>query len=184
MKSIKGFFLFSGLVFFIFFIFLSTIYISSYAQSVVFQKKEEVVYQLPYPGILPDHPLYLAKIIRDQIMIFFTRDSMKKAELYLLFSDKRVAMAEELVKKNKYQLAITTFSKGEKYFFKIISLLKQAKEQGVSATNEFKDQLKAANRKHQQLINFFLLNTPKNLSSQNELLYQLNEEIRKELERL
>lgn len=184
MRSVKGFFLFSSVVLFIFFTFLFTVYISSYAQSVIFQKKEDVVYQLPYPGILPDHPLYLAKKIRDQIMVFFTRDPIKKAELYLLFSNKRVAMAEELVKKNKYQLAMTTFSKGEKYFLKIIPLLKQAKKQGVSATNEFKDQLKAANKKHQQVINFLLFNTPKNLSSQIELLYQLTEEIKKELEHL
>ena len=184
MKSIKELFLFSGVIIFILFSFLFTVYIASFAQSVILEKKEDVVYQLPYPGILPDHPLYFAKIIRDQMMVFFTRDPIKKAELYLLFSDKRVAMAQELVKKNKYQLSITTFSKGEKYFLKIVSLLKQAKKQGVSATNEFKDKLKAANKKHQQAINFLLSNTPKNLASQIELLYKLNEEIKKELERL
>lgn len=184
MRLIKNLLFFSSVTFFVIFSFLFAVYITSLAQSITLPEKQEVVYQLPYPGILPDHPLYSAKLIRDYLMIFFTRDLNKKAEIYLLYSDKRVAMAKELVKKNKYQLAITTFSKGEKYFFKIISLLKEAKKQGLPLTNEFKDRLQASNKKHQQEIGFLLSNSPKTLASQIELLYKLNEEIKKELGRL
>jgi hypothetical protein len=49
--------------------------------------------------------------------------NVKKANIYLLFSDKRAAMSVALLKKGKNQLAIDTFSKGEKYFLKIPDLL-------------------------------------------------------------
>lgn len=184
MRLVKNFLFFTSVSFFVFFCFLFTVYINSTAQSLIIPKKEKVVYQLPYPGILPDHPLYFVKLARDRLLIFFTRDPIKKAENYLLLSDKRVAMSEELVKKNKYQLAVSTFSKGEKYFLKAVSVLKEAKKQGVSPTPEFKERLKSANKKHQQVINFLLSSSPKNLVSQIELLYKLNEEIKIELQRL
>lgn len=184
MKKGRDVFLLITATGFLFLSFLFAVYITSIAQSVIVPKKEEVVYELPYPGILPDHPLYFIKLIRDHLTIFFTRDPIKKAELYLLFSDKRVAMASQLIKKNKYQLAITTFSKGEKYFLKIVPLLKESKKQGVSPTGEFVDRLKAANKKHYQEISFLLANSPQNLASQINLLFQLNGEIKKELRRL
>ena len=33
-----------------------------------------VDYNLPYPGILPDHPLYPLQKIRDWLLVTFTRD--------------------------------------------------------------------------------------------------------------
>lgn len=89
---------------------------------------EKVVYELPYPGILPDNPLYFVKIVRDRIIEFLTRDNIKKAQLYLLFSDKRAASALVLVQNGKNSLAITTLSKGEKYFDQI-PLFDQLKKQ-------------------------------------------------------
>ena len=43
----------------------------------------EVIYPLPYPGLLTDNPLYPLKEWRDSILIFTTRDNVKKAQLYL-----------------------------------------------------------------------------------------------------
>ena len=63
--------------------------------------QNKVIYTMPYPGILPDHPLYFVKIVRVRINEFMTRDQLKKAEIYLLYSDKRVAMAMALTKKGK-----------------------------------------------------------------------------------
>ena len=47
-------------------------------------------YLLPYPGMLPDNPLYMLKAMRDRVINFLIADSQKKAEFYLLQSDKRL----------------------------------------------------------------------------------------------
>src|SRR3989304_6415715 len=73
-------------------------YVYNYSQPVTTTPDNKIVYQLPYPGILPDHPLYTLKAVRDRIQVFLTRDNLKKAEIYLLYSDKRLAMGQELEK--------------------------------------------------------------------------------------
>jgi len=180
MKSLRLFPLFIS-----FFLLLSAfffaVYMVNFAQTVTL-KEEKVVYQLPYPGLLPDHPLYPIKSLRDWLTIFFTRDYLKKANLYLLNSDKKAAMALALIKKGKYQLAITTLSKGEKYFLKIPPLLRQAKQQGITPPQEFLEQLKTANLKHKEVIDEILKQGPKGLLPQIEALYQLNLQVKKELE--
>ena len=42
-----------------------------------------VKYELPYPGILPDNPLYFLKQIRDWIMERLITDPLKKIEFYM-----------------------------------------------------------------------------------------------------
>src|SRR3990167_744470 len=83
---------------------LPVFYFVNYSQQITLTK-EKIQYDLPYPGILPDHPLYVFKTTRDKILEFFTRGNIKKAELYLLFSDKRAKMSQELAKKGKSKLA-------------------------------------------------------------------------------
>ena len=146
--------------------------------------QEKVVYNLPYPGILSDHPLYFLKIIRDRLTEFLTRDNVKKAQLYLLFSDKRVAMAMSLAKKGKSQPAIDAFSKGEKYFLKIPDLLKQIKEQGGQPPSGFIETLKLSNAKHSELIGELMKMLPEGNQDYLTSLLNLNLEIKKLLETL
>lgn len=146
--------------------------------------QEKVIYNLPYPGILPDHPLYFLKIIRDRSTEFLTRDTIKKTQLYLLYSDKRVAMAIALSKKGKSQLAITSFSKGEKYFAKIPELLKTAKSQGSSASSSFNETLKQSNAKHAELIRELIKTAPEGEQESINQLLELNLSIKKALETL
>lgn len=60
-----------------------------------------VVYVLPYPGILPTHPLYLLKTFRDRIIEFLISDPIRKAEFYILQADKQTGMGLMLVDKGK-----------------------------------------------------------------------------------
>ena len=99
----------------ILFLTLPIFYLTNYSQTISLDEKE-TVYELPYPGILPDHPLYFFKVVRDKIWAFSTRDNLKKVDIYILFSDKRAKMAQALSNKGKTDLAISTMSKGEKYF--------------------------------------------------------------------
>jgi len=146
--------------------------------------QEKVVYTLPYPGILPDHPLYFIKILRDRVNEFITRDNLKKAEIYLLYSDKRVAMAIALAKKGKTTLTINTFSKAEKYLQKAVFLLKEAKNQGSSAPSSFVETIKLATAKHKELINELMKTSPQGYSDSLSQLLILNDQVRFALENL
>lgn len=168
------------LLLFLLFIIPPAIYFLDSSQSNVLSTTK-VAYDLPYPGILPDHPLYSVKIVRDRIMEFVTRDYIKKAELYLLLSDKRVAMAIDLAKKGKESIALSTLSKAEKYFAKIPVLVRSAKKQGSSPASEFIQRLRLSNAKHKETAEDFLKELPQGSTEAVNQILRLNYEIRKEL---
>lgn len=114
--------------------------------------ESEVVYPLPYPGILTDHPLYFIKQIRDNILLFTTRDNIKKSQLYLHLSDKHIATAIQLAKKGKDDLSQKELMQSEDYFLEVPPLLKESKDQGASTSAEFIDQLEQSNKKHKEVI--------------------------------
>lgn len=122
---------------------------------------ETAKYNLPYPGILPDHIFYPIKAGRDWILDWSTADSLKRAKLYLLFSDKRASMARELSKKGKWQLAATTISKGEKYFLKIPDILQKSKKSDWESVEQITIQARTANKKHREIIETFIKKAPK-----------------------
>ncbi len=74
----------------------------------------KVDYFLAYPGMLPDHPLYFLKMARDRVWLWLTPDPLKKAELLLLFADKRLGAGKALIEGNKIKLGVTTVTKAEK----------------------------------------------------------------------
>ncbi len=181
MKNLGRYFL---LIAFIFIMPLLTYFVFGASDSLVKIPQEKVVYNLPYPGLLPDSPLYITKIIRDRITDFLTRDNLKKAELYLLYSDKRAAMSLFLARKGKNQLAIDTFTKGEKYFLKIPNLLTSAKKQGNQAPSNFIQILKLSNAKHKELIEELIKVLPQGLNQSLILLTDLNQQVKNGIESL
>lgn len=102
---------------------------TSFAQEVASESAKNN-YQLPYPGLLPDNPLYFLKAARDRIIEFLISDPLKKAEFDLLSADKRLAVGVALFDKKKYELSETTISKGENYFEDGIKNLDNAKKEG------------------------------------------------------
>src|SRR3990172_8326684 len=63
----------------------------------------EVSYELPYPGrILPDGPLWFLKVARDKAWLIVTPSNLRKAELNLLFANKRLSASKLLFEKGKY----------------------------------------------------------------------------------
>src|SRR3972149_1042479 len=68
--------------------------IDTYSASPTPQSKEdlkegkiEIGYVLPYPGrVLPDSPIWFMKALRDKVWIGSTTNTMRKAELSLLFA--------------------------------------------------------------------------------------------------
>lgn len=127
----------------------------------------EVEYVLPYPGILPDNPLYSLKASRDRIISFFIADPVKKSEFDLLQADKRLQAGIFLLHKNSpdVDLSITTISKGQNYLEEAIGVIakieteaakKQKKEPHdtpeAMATGDAPEKLYTAARKHHQVL--------------------------------
>ena len=142
-----------------------------------------IAYEMPYPGILPDNPLYLFKVSRDRILDFFTRDNIKKARLYLLYSDKRMVMAQELTKKGKTNLALSTLTKGETYFTYIPELLRNSKKQGVTAPDELILKLKLSNSKHREIMDEIERDLPQGEPATLKSQIDMNTRMKKELEK-
>lgn len=108
-------------------------------------------YALPYPGILPDHPLYFLKAIRDKILLLFTYDHVKRTNLNLLLSDKRLVMGQLLWEKGNADLSTSTFSKAEKYLLSATLELGTLKKQN-SLPPGLADKVELAAKKHEEVI--------------------------------
>lgn len=137
--------------------FIATVLLLFFYSFPVFAEEEvsptptPVQYQLPYPGILPDNPLYPLKTIRDRIMIMLISDPLKKAEFDLNAADKRVSAGMYLFEKGKVAEAETVISKGENYFEDALSKATEAKKQGMHTT-EIVVKLLAASAKHAEVL--------------------------------
>jgi len=122
------------------------------ASAVLGTQTTSINYQLPYAGtVLPDNPLWDLKALRDKIWYTVTPSPLKKAELALLFSDKRLAAAQTLFENKKPDIAISTLTKGEKYLEIAMTEEQIAKSQGFN-TSEFLNTLALASLKHRQVI--------------------------------
>lgn len=119
------------------------------AQEIITETK--VDYYLPYPGILPDHPLYWLKMVRDRVQLWLTTDSLQRAEKLLLYADKRLGAGWALVEGNKLGLGITTLTKAEKYLEQAVNLAQKLGE--GEAEVKFKAKLAKAIKKHEEVLN-------------------------------
>lgn len=114
-----------------------------------------VDYQLAYPGLLPDNPLYFLKVIRDNLTSFFVSKPLDKASFDLLQSDKDVEASYLLVtqRQGKGDLALRTFAQSQDYFADAIKQTISAKKQGYSSQSQgISKKLQEANRKHIQIV--------------------------------
>src|SRR3989344_3906165 len=89
----------------IFVLLFSVIVDNVYAKNVSDIKQAKSNYVLPYPGMLPDSPLYKIKVLRDKVTAYLISDPQKKAEFYLLQTDKQMGMILPLINKKNIPLA-------------------------------------------------------------------------------
>lgn len=113
------------------------------------QRPRPVKYDLAFPGMLPDHPLYKLKVLRDKVTLFLTRDPMKKAQYHLLLADKRIHMAAILIDKGKVELAKETALKGENEYTLLVFLFKDVVKK---PDKNFYERLEKASLKHQEIL--------------------------------
>lgn len=129
-----------------------TIVVESSSSAEVTPVATKSSYFLAYPGILPDNPLYKIKMIRDRLKIWFTGETVEKASLYLLYSDKRLGAGKILIEGGKPELGIPTLVKGERYFESAILETEKAKREGKDISL-LQNSLKEASLKHEEILN-------------------------------
>lgn len=116
-------------------------------------ENKEINYDLPYPGLLPDSPLYVLKAIRDNIVSFFISDPAKKADYDVQQADKRMNASIYLSyeKPTNDPLISSTISKAINYFDQAVVQTKQAMQQGED-TQDFIHHMDTASQKYHQVI--------------------------------
>jgi len=110
-----------------------------------------IEYNLAYPGILPDHPLYKLKVLRDKISVAFISNPRKKIDFYLLQADKGILAAAMLVDKNNILLAKETALKAEHNYTLLTYKLYLLGERGGLNETLF-NRLRTASLKHQEVL--------------------------------
>ncbi len=143
----KKIFLFFTLLFF-----PAVVFASSATPATQIEVTTTVEYELPYPGILPDHPLYFLKQARDWMLDRLIVDSVKKAEFYILQADKRLNAGMMLLDKGNDLLGEQVISKGEKYMNNALTLLASQKAEGRDVPANIVDRLEKAVAKHRELL--------------------------------
>lgn len=109
------------------------------------------IYYLPYPGILPDSPLYRLKAVRDRVRLWLTFNRVKKAQAELLYADKRINAAQALVEGGKASLGVTTATKAEKYLQRTVERTLAEQKTGADVKNLLATLAKAG-AKHAQIL--------------------------------
>lgn len=112
--------------------------------------------------VLSDSPIWVLKDLRDKIWYAITPSHSRKAEIALLFADKRILMTEELFKKGKFDVAIPTFIEGEKYLQVATEQEKIAREAGID-TDDLLTKLALSIIKHQEIIESLIYLAPSDL---------------------
>ncbi len=138
---------------------LITIVLFSSSPAVVFaqltQKESTptpIPYELSYPGLLPDNPLYFLKQARDNMMAFFIGKPLEKSAFLLLQADKQASAGRLLlIQKKDIKLATKSFTDAQKNFEESIAFVKEAKKQGM-ATQDMIQKLQIASKKHHELL--------------------------------
>lgn len=134
--------------------------------SVLGEETINIEYYLAYPGrVLPDSPLWPLKALRDRIWLWITTNPSRKAELKLLFADKRVSMSKILFEKEKPEIGYSTLTKAEKYLEEAVNQEKQNRAEGID-TGEFLQRLAKASLKHAQIIEEILEIAPEDAKPQ------------------
>lgn len=131
---------------------------------------EKVIYTLPEAGqVIPTHPLFIIKQIRDGIESVFTRDPVQKIKLKLRHADLHIVYSQTLASQNKPSAAMQAVEEAVNQDQDASKILLDLKPQSISeneevAKKEMKDirfNLVQSNIKHAEVLRSLLTTLPK-----------------------
>ena len=118
-----------------------------------------VEYSLPYPGILPNNPIWPFKAFRDRLDLFFTFDPLEKAQRTLFLADKRLSAAQRLFVEGDSGRAVVTATKAEQYLELALIKGRDADVKGTDAAGFFETLFKAS-LTHRQMLEEMMSRAP------------------------
>lgn len=143
-------------------IFIISALLAVFLTPVVFaQKPPTTAYQFPWPGILPDHPLYKLKVLRNKIIAKIIYSPVKRVEFDLLMADKTLYASKLLLDKGEGDLAKETALKGENYFSVLVADYARAKQKKEVMPGQLRAHIARAYEAHQHLIDYLGQKAPK-----------------------
>lgn len=121
---------------------------------IITMENKQIQYDLPYPGLLPDNPIYTLKVMRDKIVEFFISDPAKKADYEMLQADKRINASIYLStgKPVHEDLISSTVSKAFNYFEQAVVQTQAAAKQGTDMQNFIQHMDTAAQKYHSVIL--------------------------------
>ena len=123
----------------------------------------DIKYFFSYPGkILPDNSFYFLKALRDKIWLLLNTNPNKRAEILLLFSDKRLVSSRILFEKGKPNIAFSTLTKAEKYLEEAALQNESNRKEGIDTTS-FDLKLATASLKHWQELRDLIKYAPEEM---------------------
>jgi hypothetical protein len=111
-----------------------------------------VEYVLPYPGILPTHPLYFLKDLRDKIIELLIADPINKADFYIRQADKKLNMGVMLNGLGKSAETTAALSDALRLRTQAVILLEQTAKAGSSIPGHIMDKLTLSLIKHKEVL--------------------------------
>lgn len=118
-----------------------------------------IMYVLPYPGILPTHPLYILKSLRDKIIEFLITDPLNKAEFHILQADKKLNMGITLKESKKDQEAARAFADSLALRLQVVTLLENYGKNGKVVPGHVGEKLALSLFKHEEVLQNFGVDT-------------------------
>ena len=139
-----------------------------------------IEYELPYPGLLPDNPLYFLKTTRDRIVGMLISDPVKKAEFDLLQAEKRFQAGLMLYQRDetKKDVAVTALSKGQTYLDAAITTIIEVKKQ-KKETGDFPNIIRHSIFKQRELLQEVAISHPSIRKNIEELMPNLDNSLKK-----
>lgn len=129
-----------------------------------------IEYALPYPGLLPGHPLYPVKQLRDHILLLFARNPAQKCTLLLFLSDKKLAMAMQLWESQKQELAVQTLKESHEHMLEGSTYLVTLKKENTLPVG-LAEKYRTAHKKHEE-IHMTLVKTAPSASIRQRLEHE------------
>ncbi len=118
-----------------------------------------IKYDLAFPGMLPDNPLYKLKTLRSKIYAFLIADPVRKMDFYLKEADKGILAAAILIDKKKFDLADQTALKAEHNMTLLVTQFRQLPKKPDDALFE---KVITASKKHQEVLESLIKRVPEN----------------------
>ncbi len=111
-----------------------------------------VEYVLPYPGLLPTHPLYVLKSFRDKIIEMLISDPVQKADFYILQADKKLNMASALRSMKRESEATQVLSESLASRTQAVSTLEMHAKSGSTIPAHILEKLSRSLTKHIEVL--------------------------------